>query len=133
MTRHACHCTSAAALILSTMPTLSETLADFTAGLSLGEVPRPVAERAKHLVLDGVGCAFAARSHDFATSITRSVAALAGAGPRRVIGMALALPLRDAALVNGALMHGLDYDDTHAAGVVHLTVSAFPAALASAA
>jgi 2-methylcitrate dehydratase PrpD len=29
------------------------------------------------------------------------------------------------------LMHGLDYDDTHAAGVIHLTVSTFPAALAT--
>jgi 2-methylcitrate dehydratase PrpD len=29
------------------------------------------------------------------------------------------------------LMHGLDYDDTHAAGVVHLTVSTLPAGLAA--
>ena len=53
--------------------------------------------------------------------------------PRRTLGMAYRLPLRDAAVVNGALMHGLDYDDTHAAGVIHLTVSTFPAALGTAA
>jgi 2-methylcitrate dehydratase PrpD len=112
---------------------ISERLADFTAGLALGAVPDAVALRAKHLVLDGLGCAFAARGEPFAGRIAGAVARLAGEGPRRAIGMAHRLPLRDAAVVNGMLMHGLDYDDTHAAGVVHLTVVALPAALAMAA
>ncbi|MGB7541132.1 MAG: MmgE/PrpD family protein [Burkholderiales bacterium] len=113
--------------------TLSERLADFSAGLALGDVPASVALRAKHLLLDAIGCAYAARGEAFATRIAASVAKLAGPGPRGVVGMAHRLPLRDAAVVNGMLMHGLDYDDTHAAGVLHLTVSTFPAALATAA
>lgn len=115
------------------MAAISERLADFTARLSLAEVPSPVALRAKHLLLDAIGCGFAARNEQFADRIAASVARLAGEGPRRVLGMAYRLPLRDAAVVNGALMHGLDYDDTHAAGVIHLTVSTFPAALGAAA
>lgn len=115
------------------MATISSRLADFTAGLSLTSVPASVSQRAKHLILDAIGCGFAARKEEFATRIAASVARLAGEGPRRVIGMKHRLPLRDAALLNGALMHGLDYDDTHAAGVIHLTVSTFPAALATAA
>jgi len=115
------------------MAAISEHLADFTAGLSLDAVPAPVALRAKHLILDAIGCGFAARKEEFAGRIAASVAKLAGEGPRRVLGLAYRLPLRDAAVVNGALMHGLDYDDTHAAGVIHLTVSAFPAALGTAA
>jgi 2-methylcitrate dehydratase PrpD len=112
---------------------ISERLAEFTAGLELGAVPDAVALRAKHLILDAIGCAFAAREHDFAGRMAASIAGLAGEGPRRVIGMAQRLPLRDAAVVNGMLLHGLDYDDTHAAGVIHLTASTFPAALAVAA
>jgi len=112
---------------------ISEGLADFTARLSLDAVPAAVALRAKHLLLDSIGCAFAARRQEFAGRIANSVAKLAGEGPRRVLGMAHRLPLRDAAVVNGMLMHGLDYDDTHAAGVIHLTVSTFPAGLATAA
>ena len=112
---------------------ISERLADFTLGLSLAAIPAGVALRAKHLLLDAIGCAFAAREEEFAARIAASVARLAGPGPRGVIGMAQRLPLRDAAVVNGMLMHGLDYDDTHAAGVLHLTVSTFPAALATAA
>src|SRR5688572_14425153 len=110
---------------------ISERLADFTAGLALDAVPHAVALRAKHLVLDALGCALAARAEPFAQRMAASVAKLAGVGPRRVIGMPHRLPLRDAALVNGMLMHGLDYDDTHAAGVIHLTVSTFPTALAA--
>jgi len=115
------------------MATISSRLADFTAGLGLDAVPAPVAQRAKHLMLDAIGCAFAARREEFAARIARSVAKLAGPGPRRVVGLPHRLPLRDAALVNGMLMHGLDYDDTHAAGIIHLTVSTLPAGLATAA
>jgi 2-methylcitrate dehydratase PrpD len=112
---------------------ISETLADFAAGFALDKAPKAVVLRAKHLILDAVGCAFAARQEPFAGRIAASIARLAGPGPRAVVGMDYRLPLRDAALINGMLMHGLDYDDTHAAGVLHLTVSTFPAALAVAA
>ena len=117
----------------SATPAISERLAEFTAGFALGDAPQAVILRAKHLILDAIGCAYAARKEPFAGRIAASVARLAGQGPRAVVGMAYRLPPRDAALVNGMLMHGLDYDDTHAAGVLHLTVSTFPAALATAA
>jgi 2-methylcitrate dehydratase PrpD len=112
---------------------ISERLAEFAAGFVLDDAPKTIVLRAKHLILDAVGCAFAARKEPFAGRIAASVARLTGPGPRAVVGMDYRLPLRDAALVNGMLMHGLDYDDTHAAGVLHLTVSTFPAALAAAA
>jgi 2-methylcitrate dehydratase PrpD len=114
-------------------PTVSERLADFATDFALDNAPPAVIQRAKHLVLDAIGCAFAARNEQFADRIATSVAKLAGQGPRGVVGMGYRLPLRDAAVVNGMLMHGLDYDDTHAAGVLHLTVSTFPAALGTAA
>jgi 2-methylcitrate dehydratase PrpD len=57
----------------------------------------------------------------------------AGAGNTPVIGVATKLSMRDAMLMNGILIHGLDYDDTHAAGVIHATASTFPCALGSAA
>ena len=110
---------------------ISEQLGEFAAGLRA--VPERVSLRARHLMLDAIGCAFAASAQPFAGRLAAPVARLAGPGPRGVIGLPLRLPLRDAALVNGMLMHGLDYDDTHAAGVVHLTASTLPAGLAAAA
>ena len=35
----------------------------------------------------------------------------------------------DAVVMNALLIHGLDYDDTHPAGVIHATTSVLPAAL----
>jgi 2-methylcitrate dehydratase PrpD len=108
-------------------------LARFVAGLEPARIPREVCERAKHLILDAVGCGLAARRFDFAAPSLRALAELSGSGARGVLGQAERLPLRDAALANGLLMHGLDYDDTHTEGIVHLTVSALPASLGMAA
>ncbi len=113
--------------------TIAADLAGFAAGLEHAGIPREVRERAKHLILDAVGCGLAARRFDFAAPSLRALTELGGSGARGVLGQAARLPLRDAALANGLLMHGLDYDDTHSEGIVHLTVSALPASLGVAA
>jgi len=112
------------------MATISQSLARFVAGLRGQDIPPEVIERAKHLILDAIGCALAARRFDFAKTSLRAIFALAGSGDSVVIGQAERLPLRDAVLANGILAHGLDYDDTHSEGIAHLTVATFPAALA---
>lgn len=113
--------------------TLSQRLGEFAAALRWGAVPAAVRERARYLILDCIGCALAAKRFDFAARSLRAIAELAGPGDSVVIGHALRLPLRDAVLANGLLAHGLDYDDTHSEGIIHLSVSAFPTALGVAA
>lgn len=108
---------------------ISRRLAEFAARLDYEAIPREVGERAKRLMLDAVGCGFAARRFAFAEKSLRAIAELAGSGRRAVVGHAPRLPLRDAVLANGVLMHGLDYDDTHTEGVVHLSVAVLPAVL----
>jgi len=114
--------------------TIAETLAGFAAALRPGDIPPAVAERARHLILDAVGIAHASTHYDFAH---RSLSAMqelsAGGADTPVIGLAARLAPRDAMLMNGILVHGLDYDDTHAAGVIHATASTFPCALGTAA
>lgn len=116
---------------------IAHTLAGFTASMRLADVPAEVSLRARHLILDAIGCAMAARREEFAARFDASLRALAGPVPathqRAVIGDAAGLPLRDAAVMNGVLLHGLDYDDTHMAGIVHLTVAVLPAVLGVAA
>lgn len=116
---------------------IAHTLAGFTASMRLADVPAQVSLRARHLMLDAIGCALAARREDFASRFDAALRALAGPAPdamlRGVIGDATGLPLRDAVVMNGILMHGLDYDDTHMAGIVHLTVAVLPAVLGLAA
>jgi 2-methylcitrate dehydratase PrpD len=108
---------------------ISRDLAEFAAGLEYARIPPMVRERAKRLILDALGCGLAAKRFDFAAASLAALTELGGRGPRAVLGHRERLPLRDAVLANGILMHGLDYDDTHSEGVVHLTVAVLPAVL----
>jgi 2-methylcitrate dehydratase PrpD len=108
---------------------IAEELSDFTVQLTYDAIPAASRERAKHLILDSVGIALASTKYDFASV---SLAALdeLETGTSAVIGIGRRLALRDAVLMNGILVHGLDFDDTHTPGVLHATASSFPCALA---
>ena len=101
------------------------------ASLTLDDVPEAVVERAKLHILDAVGIGLAASRYDFSHKTLTAIQGLAGDGPYPVIGMPARLPLRDAAQMNGFLIHGLDYDDTHVGGVIHATTSAVPTVMAA--
>ena len=99
-------------------PTIADTLSQFAAGLDYDAVPETVREAASLHLLDAIGVAYASASFEFAR---RTLAGLAdfGAGEYEVIGMSPRLALRDAVLMNGILIHGLDFDDTAIFGRVH--------------
>ncbi|MCZ2098376.1 MAG: MmgE/PrpD family protein [Burkholderiales bacterium] len=110
--------------------TIAQTLASFAASLRPGDIPAQVLERAKYLILDSVGIAYASTHYDFAHRALSAVTELSdGLGDMPVIGLPQRLLPRDAMLMNGILVHGLDYDDTHAAGVIHATASCFPCSM----
>ena len=115
---------------VAALPLVAEALAAFTDGLAFTAIPAEVATRAQHLMLDGSGIALASTGFDFAHRTLTAMRGLAGAGETPVIGFPDRLPMRDAALVNGVLIHGLDFDDTHIGGVVHATSSLWPTVLA---
>lgn len=114
--------------------TISSRLAQFAGGLRAEDIPAQVLERAKYLILDAVGIAWASTHFDFAHRTLSAVAEMSGGtGDTPVFGLAHRLQPRDAMLVNGLLVHGLDFDDTHAPGVIHATASCLPSALGVAA
>ena len=108
---------------------LAEELSLFVLQLTYDAIPAAVRERAKHLILDSVGIALASTKYPFA-SVSLSALEELGTGKSAVIGIGRRLALRDAVLMNGILIHGLDFDDTHSRGVIHATCSSFPCALA---
>ena len=112
---------------------ITSELSEFTAGLTLGRLPAEVAERARFLVLDLIGNIVRARAEAESTpSLLAGVRALGlGAGNAGVFGDAARYAPAGAALLNGALGHSLDFDDTHAAGCLHPGVTAISAALAA--
>jgi 2-methylcitrate dehydratase PrpD len=99
-------------------------------GMDLACIPAPVIERAKLHILDALGLGLASSVQKFGISALEGVAAMGEGGQCSVIGRAEHLSLRDAALVNAILVHGLDFDDTHLASIIHPTCTALPAALA---
>jgi 2-methylcitrate dehydratase PrpD len=109
-------------------PTLAEELSRFALALRYEDIPAAVRERAKHLILDAVGIALASTTYPFA-SVSLAAMQELGTGNAPVIGIGRRLALRDAVLMNGILIHGLDFDDTHTRGIVHATSSSFPCAL----
>ena len=104
-------------------------LAAFTAELDFDKVPASVREKAKMLILDGLGVGLASNAFEFAQRSIEGIKALAEQGPCSVIGRSERLPVRDAALANGILVHGLDFDDTHLTSIVHPTAACLPCAL----
>jgi 2-methylcitrate dehydratase PrpD len=105
-------------------------VAEFALGLAFADLPEPVVQRAKLHILDAIGCGLAAAAARTATE-GREVAAMDGGTPEStVIGLAARLPAAAAAMANGMLCHGLDYDDTFAATGTHISTVAVPATLA---
>ena len=99
----------------------SRAIGEMAATLRLGDVPTAVVERAKLHILDALGLALAASVQDFGLSALAGVCAMGTSGNCSVIGRSERLDMRDAALVNGVLIHGLDFDDTHLASIIHAT------------
>ncbi|MCC5869011.1 MAG: MmgE/PrpD family protein [Gammaproteobacteria bacterium] len=110
---------------------LAAQFAAFGARFSLERVPREVVQLAKRSIVDAIGVGLAASTQDFARSSVEAIAALGEPGECAVIACQPRLAPRDAALLNGLLIHGLDYDDTHPASIVHCSASAVPVMLAA--
>lgn len=109
--------------------TISHKFAVFAHSLSFDAIPPQVRTRAKHLILDAVGIAFASHRDEFAPVLLRGIKAIGESGDSPVIGSDERFTVRNAVLMNAALMHGLDYDDTHMKGIVHGTTFCAPVAL----
>jgi 2-methylcitrate dehydratase PrpD len=109
-------------------------IARFAAGFRLGDVPDAVRHRAKLHILDALGLGLASNAQEYGKRTVKGVVAMSasdgGGGSCSVIGRPDRLGVRDAALVNGVLIHGLDFDDTHLASIIHPTATSLPAAMA---
>jgi 2-methylcitrate dehydratase PrpD len=95
--------------------------------LRLGDLPAEALAVARHCLLDWLGCALAGTREPLSAILRDEIGGTAGEASLIGGGRAAA---RDAALVNGAAGHALDFDDTHTGMGGHPTAPVLPAALA---
>src|SRR6266436_9231575 len=111
------------------MPPAARLLAEWAARLRPEDIPVTVRENAALRVLDTLGCALAGAREDHVPALL-ALLERSGEGPCTVVGSSLTSGPAPAALANGALAHGLDFDDTHADSVCHASAVLVPTVLA---
>lgn len=102
---------------------LSSKLAEFTVGFDLDSVPAKALENGKIAILDCLGVAVLATRQEIGTILLNFARNNIGTGPCTIWGTALKTTPRDAALINGTLAHGLDYDDRNHSSTYTLAAS----------
>lgn len=110
--------------------TLTRRIADFA--FEKKEIPEDVAKCAVDHILDAIGVGLAASSLPGSERLHAAVRALGASDEATALGFADRLPAPSAALLNGTLIHSLEYDDTHTASIVHGSSVVVSAALAAA-
>ncbi|MDQ2081131.1 MmgE/PrpD family protein [Xanthobacteraceae bacterium Astr-EGSB] len=94
--------------------------------------PAAALEKAKLAVFDTVGVLLAGSTHEGASTLRRVIVPTAAAGPALVFGTEQRLNVLDAAMLNGAAAHMLDFDDSNSQLRGHPSVAILPALMAAA-
>ena len=105
---------------------LSKKIAAFCENFKELEIPISVYDKATEGIIDGTGVGIAAKDYDFSKSIIKTLSQLSEKGDISIFGHKLRLSVRDSIVANSALIHGLDFDDTHIGSVTHCTASLWP-------
>lgn len=110
--------------------TAARQIVDWAWSLQPGCIPASAAAACGEHLLDGLGCAAAAARTGAAWPAVELASMYTAPAESTVLGTTTAVPAPYAALANGALVHALDFDDTHPGALVHATAAVLPALLA---
>ena len=106
-------------------------IGEYISGTGLESFPHEAVEAAKGAIMDCLACALAGSREDLADILIGFAAANGGgAQAATVIGRGIKASAPDAALINGAMAHALDYDDITRSLKGHPTVVLLPGTLA---
>jgi 2-methylcitrate dehydratase PrpD len=108
-------------------------LASWVHKVAFDDVPPAVIARAKHLILDGVGCALIGAQLPWSRVATEAVLDIDGTGDTVVIGTGRTASAPAAAVLNGTYIQGFELDDFHPLAPLHSCSLVIPALLSTAA
>jgi 2-methylcitrate dehydratase PrpD len=114
-----------------TQNTLVGQLVDFATSVRYGQLPAEVIVECKRILLDSLGCAYAALSADKGKLAVQAGRRMGGAGEASVFGCGDRLSATSAAFVNGELISALDFE-VFTSPPGHVAPYVLPALLAAA-
>ena len=107
-------------------------IAEYVTATDIEDFPPDAIAAAKGAIMDCLACMLAGSREDLADILCRYVAGESAAPAASVVGRGFRTSAANAALVNGAMAHALDYDDITQITKTHPTAVLLPAALAAA-
>jgi 2-methylcitrate dehydratase PrpD len=105
-------------------------LVDFLHGITPGNLPLEVVDRARYFLLDYLSVAIRGSREESARCVQRMIQRTGASGCATVIGTPVRTLPHLAALANGTASHGIEMDDTHSSGSIHLGTTMYSVALA---
>ncbi|MFH1887227.1 MAG: MmgE/PrpD family protein [Pseudomonadota bacterium] len=115
---------------MSDQPGMTRRLARFVAGVDADSIPVEIYGHAKVAFLDTLAVTYGGKDDPLVTKLRKHADAMGGRPSATIIGQGEKRSLEQAALINGAAAHALDYDDTLVSFLGHPSVTLFPALLA---
>jgi len=110
--------------------TLARELVRAIRGPGNGPLPDDVATAARLHFLDAIGVGLASAGSPIGAAYNAYATEVAKGGPATVFGQSTGASAADAAMINGGLIHSLEFDDTHTASIAHGSAVLAAAALA---
>ncbi len=109
---------------------VTERLARYVLETSYPSFPKEVVHQGKRCFLDLLGVALGGAKQPLSKILVKMVKDFGGQPQATILGHGLKTNVMNAALVNGAMAHALDYDDTHSGSLGHPSAPVIPAVLA---
>jgi 2-methylcitrate dehydratase PrpD len=108
----------------------STVLASWAAGLRADDLPADILTLTRQRILDIIGVALTSVGTPFGDGVHAAATRLGTGDQSTVLGYGTRLPANLAALVNGALAHEFEFDDTHNETAIHVSSPVVVTALA---
>ncbi|MBW2061770.1 MAG: MmgE/PrpD family protein [Deltaproteobacteria bacterium] len=108
---------------------MTRTLARFCVKANTADIPAAIFDHVKVAFMDWLGVTMAGKDEPLVQKLLKYTDLLGGAQQATILGHSVKKTVSQAALINGAASHALDYDDTLSFFLGHPSVTLFPGLL----
>jgi 2-methylcitrate dehydratase PrpD len=108
----------------------TQELVEFLHAMEPENLPAEVLDRARYFLLDYLSVAIRGSREESAQAVQRMIQRMGSPGCATIVGTRIRTLPGFAALANGTASHGIEQDDTHGGGSIHLGTTMYSVALA---